>query len=153
MRWLFLLCFLAGCGNNSPFLESGTYTLTGTYTRDDWPGGEVGATFGSETTIKAHYGDEPQWDVYVMELPSGTKVKGHPVENEDGSYDIFFFKGEFHKQCGVIDSWFDSVLTPTSSTSFVGGSNSGISLCNISAEGECSCGELWFSVDIQGTKK
>jgi hypothetical protein len=146
MKYLLLALLCACGGRESPMLEAGTYDITGTYTRDDWPGGEVGSTFENKITLKVHEGESPRWDVYHLEVEgSSTEVDGVP----DGDT-IYFVTASFDDRCGTFDTWFDTTLVPKNHRSFSGSSNSGISLCNVSADGVCSCGELWFSVSLVG---
>lgn len=150
MRTGILLAVLAvsACGEEEQsILKPGTYSIQAEYTRDDWPGGEVGKTFESEIKIKKV---DSGVETYNMEIVgSSTKANGIVSENI-----IYFVKAEYDDRCGVMDQFFDTVMIPDASRkSFSGYSNSMINLCNVTADGVCTCGELWFSVDLEGTRK
>jgi len=151
MRFALLLSIaMVGCGREPTLLEPGTYTVDGVYLVDTWPGGEPGKEFVVDMKLTVVEGEDQQSDVYRMAIV-GSSTQGPGVVGDDGN--IYFLIEHWEDRCGVWSQIFDAVYEPTSRTSFGGHSATLVSLCNISAEGECDCGEVFFSSKLDGHKK
>jgi hypothetical protein len=131
-------------------LEPGIYTVDGIYLVDTWPGGEPGKEFVVDMELSVSEGETPETDVYRMNILKST-TEGPGVVGDDGF--IYFLIEHWEERCGVWSQIFDAVYEPTSRTTFGGHSATLVNLCNISAEGECSCSDVFFSSSLDGRKK